>query len=71
MMPAAFVPNVNNLRIQLHVNHKKMMDASRCEMLYKMDEQLSTISEFMTTEAGTLSFTGSLRARRTNTAAAG
>ena len=59
MMPAQFVPDVNNLRIQLFVNDEKMMDASTCEMLYKIDEQISTISEFMTIEAGSILFTGS------------
>ena len=59
MMPAKFVPDVNNLRIQLFVNDEKMMDASTCEMLYKIDEQISTISEFMTIEAGSILFTGS------------
>ncbi len=59
MMPAQFVPDVNNLRIQLFVNEEKMMDASTCEMLYKIDEQISTISEFMTIEAGSILFTGS------------
>ena len=59
MMPARFVPDVNNLRIELFVNDEKMMDASTCEMLYKIDEQISTISEFMTIEAGSNLFTGS------------
>jgi 2,4-diketo-3-deoxy-L-fuconate hydrolase len=36
-----------------------MMDASTCEMLYKLDEQLSVISEFMTIHAGDILFTGS------------
>ena len=59
MMPAKFVTDVNNLRIQLFVNDEKMMDASTCEMLFKVDEQISTISEFMTIEAGSILFTGS------------
>lgn len=57
--PAMFVSDVNNLRIQLYVNDQKMMDASTCEMLYKLDEQLSVISEFMTIHAGDILFTGS------------
>ena len=57
--PAKFVSDVNNLRIQLYVNDQKMMDASTCEMLYKLDEQLSVISEFMTIHAGDILFTGS------------
>lgn len=57
--PAMFVSDVNNLRIQLYVNDQKMMDAPTCEMLYKLDEQLSVISEFMTIHAGDILFTGS------------
>ena len=57
--PAKFVSDVNNLRIQLYVNDQKMMDASTCEMLYKLDEQLNVISEFMTIHAGDILFTGS------------
>jgi 2,4-diketo-3-deoxy-L-fuconate hydrolase len=59
IMPAKFVTDVNNLRIQLFVNDQKMMDASTSEMLYKLDEQLSVISEFMTIQAGDILFTGS------------
>jgi 2-keto-4-pentenoate hydratase/2-oxohepta-3-ene-1,7-dioic acid hydratase in catechol pathway len=59
MMPAMFVPDVNNLRIQLFLNDEKMMDGSTSEMIYKIDEQLSTISNFMTVEAGSILFTGS------------
>jgi 2-keto-4-pentenoate hydratase/2-oxohepta-3-ene-1,7-dioic acid hydratase in catechol pathway len=59
MMPAKFVPDVNNLRIQLFLNGEKMMDGSTSEMIYKIDEQLSTISKFMTVEAGSVLFTGS------------
>jgi 2,4-didehydro-3-deoxy-L-rhamnonate hydrolase len=59
IMPAKFVPDVNNLSIQLFVNDQKMMDASTSEMLYKLDEQLSVISEFMTIHAGDILFTGS------------
>ena len=59
MTPARFVPDVNNLRIQLFVNDEEMMDGSTSEMIYKIDEQLSTISKFMTVEAGSVLFTGS------------
>ena len=59
LMPAAFVADVNNLRIKLFVNDEKMMDGSTSEMIYKIDEQLSTISKFMTVEAGSVLFTGS------------
>jgi 2,4-didehydro-3-deoxy-L-rhamnonate hydrolase len=59
IMPAKFVTDANDLRIQLFVNDQKMMDASTSEMLYKLDEQLSVISEFMTIHAGDILFTGS------------
>jgi len=57
--PAKFVKNPNNLRIQLYVNDEKMMDASTSEMIYKIDEQLSIISHFITLQPGDLLFTGS------------
>jgi len=57
--PAKFVPDINNVRIQLSVNGEGMMDASTSEMLYKIDEQLSVISEYMTIEPGDVLFTGS------------
>jgi 2,4-diketo-3-deoxy-L-fuconate hydrolase len=59
IMPSRFVPDVNNLRIRLFVNGEKMMDASTSEMLYKIDEQLSIISEYLTVNAGDIIFTGS------------
>ena len=59
IMPAQFVPDVNALRVQLAVNGEIMMDASTSEMLYKVDEQLSVISEYLTIEPGDILFTGS------------
>ncbi len=57
--PAMFVKDANNLHIQLYVNDEKMMDASTSEMLYKIDEQLSIISHFVTLQPGDILFTGS------------
>ncbi len=57
--PAKLVPDINAVRIQLSVNGEPMMDASTSEMLYKVDEQLSVISEYMTIEPGDILFTGS------------
>jgi len=57
--PAKFVKDPNNLRIQLYVNDEKMMDGSTSEMLYKIDEQLSIISHFITLQPGDILFTGS------------
>ena len=59
IVPAAFVPDIDDLRIRLWVNGEKMMDASTAEMLYKIDEQLSIISEYLTIEPGDILFTGS------------
>jgi 2,4-didehydro-3-deoxy-L-rhamnonate hydrolase len=59
IMPAKFVSDVNNLRIQLFVNDRKMIDASTCEMISKVEDQLSNLSEFMTIEPGDMLFTGS------------
>ncbi len=59
IMPAKFVPDINDVRIQLAVNGELMMDASTSEMLYKIDEQLSVISEYLTIEPGDILFTGS------------
>ena len=59
IVPAKFVTDVNNLRIQLWVNDEKMMDASTSEMIYRPDEQLSIISEFVTLAPGDILFTGS------------
>ena len=59
IVPKQFMPDINDLRIQLFVNDEKMMDASTSEMLYKVDEQLSVISEYLTIDAGDMLFTGS------------
>ena len=59
IVPAAFVANVDDLRITLAVNGETMMDASTAEMLYKIDEQLSIISSYITLEPGDILFTGS------------
>ena len=59
VVPKQFMPDVDDLRITLAVNGKKMMDASTSQMLYKCDEQLAVISEFMTLVPGDIVFTGS------------
>jgi 2,4-didehydro-3-deoxy-L-rhamnonate hydrolase len=59
IVPAQFVPDVNNLHISLSVNGEKMMDASTDQMLYEVDEILSVISEFITLEPGDMVMTGS------------
>jgi 2-keto-4-pentenoate hydratase/2-oxohepta-3-ene-1,7-dioic acid hydratase in catechol pathway len=57
--PMRFVQDVNQLPIRLSVNGEPMMDSSTEEMLFKIDEQLSIISDFMTLEPGDILFTGS------------
>ena len=59
MVPVRFVPDVDDLRITLSVNDEPMIDASTSEMLYKVDEQLSVISDYVTLMPGDILFTGS------------
>ena len=59
IMPVAFIPDYNNLRMTLEVNGKTMIDDNTSGMLYKCDEILSEISNIMTLEPGDLIFTGS------------
>ena len=59
LMPARFVEDVNDLAVRLWINDELMMDARTSEMLYKIDEQLSLISEYMTLMPGDILFTGS------------
>lgn len=59
IVPAMFVTDVNELRIELWVNDEKMIDGSTSDMIHKVDEQLSTISEFVTLAPGDILFTGS------------
>src|ERR1700675_1581305 len=50
VVPAQFIKDINNLPILLYVNDQKMMDASTDQMLYKVDEMLSVISDYITIE---------------------
>ena len=59
VVPAQFIEDINNLRILLYVNDQKMMDASTDQMLYKVDEMLSVISDYITIEPGDMVMTGS------------
>lgn len=59
IVPAAFVGDPYALRMTLSVNGKAMIDASTAEMLYRIDEQLSIISSYITLEPGDVLFTGS------------
>jgi 2-keto-4-pentenoate hydratase/2-oxohepta-3-ene-1,7-dioic acid hydratase in catechol pathway len=57
--PAAFIADPHNLRLRLSVNGLPRQDGSTREMLFSIDEQLSTISEFITIEPGDVVITGS------------
>ena len=59
IVPKQFMPDINDLKIELFVNEVKMMDASTSEMLFKVNEMLSVISEFVTVDPGDIVFTGS------------
>ncbi|PVX85861.1 fumarylacetoacetate hydrolase family protein [Paraburkholderia unamae] len=57
--PSRFVPDPHQLRLQLSVNGEPRQDASTAEMLYRIEEQLSLISQFITLEPGDIVLTGS------------
>ena len=59
IVPAAFVPDPQNLRLQLAVNDAPMQDGNSREMLWQVDEQLAEISRFVTLVPGDILFTGS------------
>jgi 2,4-didehydro-3-deoxy-L-rhamnonate hydrolase len=59
VVPAQFIEDTNGLRILLYVNDRKMMDASTDQILYKVDEILSVISDYITIEPGDMVMTGS------------
>jgi 2,4-didehydro-3-deoxy-L-rhamnonate hydrolase len=59
VVPAQFIEDTNGLRILLYVNDRKMMDASADQILYKVDEILSVISDYITIEPGDMVMTGS------------
>ncbi len=59
LVPSEFISNVDDLRIRLAVNDEPMMDARTSEMMYKCDEILSTISDYITLQPGDICLTGS------------
>jgi 2,4-didehydro-3-deoxy-L-rhamnonate hydrolase len=59
VVPKQFMPDIENLEIRLFVNGVQMMNGSTKEMLYKCDEQLSVISQYITLQPGDILFTGS------------
>jgi len=56
--PAAFISDPHNLRMRLAVNGQVRQDGRTSDMMYRIDEQLSIISQFVTLEPGDVVLTG-------------
>lgn len=59
IVPAAFIRDPHDLRITLSVNGVMKQNASTAGMIYRIDEQISAISQFVTLEPGDVILTGS------------
>jgi 2-keto-4-pentenoate hydratase/2-oxohepta-3-ene-1,7-dioic acid hydratase in catechol pathway len=57
--PAAFIRDPHDLRITLSVNGVMKQNASTAGMIYRIDEQIAAISQFVTLEPGDVILTGS------------
>jgi len=57
--PAPFIRDPHDLRISLSVNGVMKQDASTAGMIYRIDEQIAAISQFVTLEPGDVILTGS------------
>jgi 2-keto-4-pentenoate hydratase/2-oxohepta-3-ene-1,7-dioic acid hydratase in catechol pathway len=57
--PAAFIRDPHDLRISLSVNGVMKQNASTAGMIYRIDEQIAAISQFVTLEPGDVILTGS------------
>lgn len=58
VLPARFVADPHDLRLTLDVNGRRFQDGSTSEMIYRIEEQLSIVSRFVTIEPGDVFFTG-------------
>ena len=58
MVPAAFINDPGNLRLRLSVNGNLKQDGTTSDMLYGIEEQISTISRYVTLEPGDVLMTG-------------
>jgi len=58
IMPAAFIPNPQALRISLSVNGAIKQDSTTANMVHSVDEQISSVSQFVTLEPGDVLMTG-------------
>jgi 5-carboxymethyl-2-hydroxymuconate isomerase len=56
--PLAAISDLNNLSIELLVNHSIRQSASTAEMIYPVDQLISYISGYFTLEAGDIILTG-------------
>ncbi len=59
-VPAAFVPNPNDLRITLKVNGEIKQDGNTGEMIFSAAEQIEYASRFMTLHPGDIFVTGTV-----------
>ena len=57
--PAAFIRDPHDLTITLSVNGATKQNASTAGMIYRIDEQIAAISQFVTLEPGDVILTGS------------
>jgi 2-keto-4-pentenoate hydratase/2-oxohepta-3-ene-1,7-dioic acid hydratase in catechol pathway len=58
IMPAEFVPDPHNLRLQLSINDHSMQDARSSDMLVPIGELISEASRYITWEPGDILLTG-------------
>ncbi|MCW3797194.1 fumarylacetoacetate hydrolase family protein [Sphingomonas sp. BN140010] len=58
-VPTPHAGDVDALPIRLWVNDALMMDGSTSQMLFKVDEMIATISQYLTLEPGDMIMTGS------------
>lgn len=58
VLPAKFIADPHDLRLTLDVNGRRFQDGSTSEMIYRIEEQLSIVSRFVTIEPGDVFFTG-------------
>ena len=58
VLPAKFVGDPHDLRLTLDVNGRRFQDGSTSEMIYRIEQQLSVVSRFVTIEPGDVFFTG-------------
>lgn len=58
ILPAKFIDDPHNLTLTLDVNSRRFQSGSTSEMIYRIEEQISIMSRFITIEPGDVIFTG-------------